>query len=233
MNEHSFIGINELAMTERKTRKKPTPSPRQEQILKSAVEIFSRKGYAAATVPEIARLAGVATGTIYIYYPSKRELFVAVIKNLIITTPLLDLIEKLPREKDIGATFKHILQDRFRLIESEPMSRMPSLMGEVQRDPELKALWAKQFLQPFLSQMDGMYRIMTASGKFRPLEPAVAARAVGGLILGFLMLRIMEGESSPINRMPREKVAEEMTKFVLHGLLNDTGEKKIDKEDAL
>lgn len=214
-------------MTARKTREKPT-TRRQEQILNAALEIFARKGYAAATVPEIAESAGVATGTIYIYYPSKRELFVAVIKNFIITNSLLDLIEKLPRDrdKDIGTTFKQIMYNRFDLIENETMSRMPSLMGEVQRDPELKALWNEKFLQPFMVKMDGMYRLMMASGKVRRMEPAVTVRAVGGLILGFLMLRIMEGESSPINRLPQEKVAEEMMNFVFYGLTNEREPKK-------
>jgi AcrR family transcriptional regulator len=208
-------------MAKRKTKKKPTTSPRQEQILKAATEVFSRKGYAAATVPEIARMAGVAVGTIYLYYPSKRELFIAVIKNLIITAPLLDLIKKIPREQDSDLIFKRILQDRFDLIKNEAFSRMPSLMGEVQRDPELKALWNEKFIQPFMAQMDVMFRLMMASGKVRQMEPAVAARAVGGMILGFLMLRIMEGDASPINRLPQKKVVEDLMNFVLHGLTNE------------
>jgi AcrR family transcriptional regulator len=232
MNEHSFINTSEAAMTDKESKKKKITTQRREQILKAGMEVFSRKGYAAATIPEIARAAGIAAGTIYLYYPSKRELFIAVIRNLIITTPLLNLIDKMPGA-DMTVTFRQILQDRFNLIETEPMSRMPSLMGEVQRDPELKALWNEKFLQPFMAQLDGMYRLMMASGKFRRMEPAVAARAVGGLILGFLMLKLMEGEPSPLNRLPQDEVAGELMSFVLYGLLNDTGEKKIDKEDAL
>lgn len=214
-------------MTESKAAAKQT-TPRQEQILKAALEVFTRKGYAAATVPEISRAAGVATGTIYIYYPSKRELFVAVIKNLIITTPLLDLIEKLPkdRDEDIDSTVKRILQDRFDLAQHKAFARMPSLMGEVQRDPELKALWNEKFLQPFMTQMDGIFRLMMASGKVRPMESAVITRAVGGLIIGFLILKIMEGEASPVNRLPQEKVAEELMNFVFYGLSNERIEKK-------
>jgi AcrR family transcriptional regulator len=212
-------------MADSKTRKKRTT--RQGQILKAALEVFSRKGYAAATIPEIARAAGVATGTIYIYYPSKRELFVAVINNFIITTPLLNLIDKIPKDKDIDATFKQIMYNRFDLIDSEPMSRIPSLMGEVQRDPELKALWNEKFLQPFLARMEKFYRLMMVSGKVRQMEPAVITRAVGGLIMGFLILKIMEGEASPINRLPREKVAEELMNFVFYGLTSE-GEPKED-----
>jgi AcrR family transcriptional regulator len=206
-------------MADRKTGEKPA-TKRQKQILNAAMEVFARKGY-AATIPEIARTAGVAAGTIYIYYPSKRDLFVTVIRELIFTTPLRDLIAKLPNDKDISATFKQIMYNRFDLAENKNMSRMPSLMGEVQRDPELKALWNEKFLQPFLSQMDGMFRLMMASGKVRRMEPAVTVRAMGGLILGFIMLRIMEGEASPINHLPREKVAEELMNFVFYGLANE------------
>jgi AcrR family transcriptional regulator len=209
-------------MADKKTKKKGV---RQEQILKAALEVISRKGYAAATMPEIAEAAGVAAGTIYIYYPSKRELFIAVIRNLIITPPLLDLIAKLPRDRDedIGSTFKQIMHNRFDLIDSELISRMPSLMAEVQRDPELKALWNERFLQPFLAQLEDMYQLMMASGKVRQIEPAVTVRAVGGLIMGFLILKIMEGEASPINHLPREKVAEELMNFVFYGLSNERG----------
>ncbi len=206
----------------RQERKERITTIRKQQILDAALSTFSEKGFAAATTAEIAQTAGVAEGTIYNYFRSKRELFIAVIENLIVTVPLLNLIEKLPKG-DIGVTFKHILQNRFRLIESRPMSQMLAMMAEIQRDPELKALWAEKFLQPFLSQLDGMYRIMTAGGKLRSLEPAVAVRAVGGLILGFFILKIMEGEASPLKRLPQEKVVEEMMQFVLHGLLNEKG----------
>jgi AcrR family transcriptional regulator len=213
-------------MADKKTKQKVS---RQEQILKAALEVFTRKGYAAATIPEIARAAGVATGTIYIYYPSKRELFVAVIKNFILTTPLLNLIDKIPKDKEIDATFKQIMQNRFDLIDSEPMSRIPSLMAEVIRDPELKAIWNEKFLQPFLARMENLYRLLLASGKVRQMEPAVTVRAVGGLILGFLILKIMEGEASSINHLPREKVTEELMAFILYGLTNEGKP----KEDAL
>jgi AcrR family transcriptional regulator len=212
----------------RRERKKKVTKMRERQILDAAKAVFSAKGFAMATTAEIAGQAGVAEGTIYNYFPSKHGLFVAVIKDLIITTPLLDLIEKIP-VGDIGATFKQIMLDRFRLVESQTMARIPSLMGEIQRDPELKALWLEQFLQPFLAQMDGMYRFMMASGQFRKMEPAVAVRAIGGLILGFLLLRMMEGEASPLSKMPPEKVAEELVDFVGLGMMNDN-EKNNEKE---
>jgi len=204
-------------MAEKKSRKK-LAEERRGQILKAALAAFMQNGYEAATIPEIAGAAGVAAGTIYLYYPSKRELFVAVIKDFIITAPLLNLLDKLPKG-DINGVLKKILTDRLDLIKNEAFARMPTLMGEVMRDPELKKLWLKEFLQPFLGRIEMGYRMMSATGKFRGLEPAVAVRVVGGMILGFLMLRVMEGDTSPLNKMEQEKIADDIVNLLLNGLL--------------
>jgi AcrR family transcriptional regulator len=221
MNIHSYN--NDEAVSDMKPRGKQTTVKRREQILKAAIEIFSSKGYAAATIPEIARLAGVASGTIYIYYSSKRELFIDVIKNIIITTPLFEFIDRIPQE-NIDIILKNILKDRFELIKNTPVSWIPSLIGEIQRDPELKTLWAEQFIQPFLTRIEEIYRFMTDSERFGRMEPAVAVRAVGGMILGFFMLRIMEGELSPLNVLDQEKVIDDIVNLLLHGLLRGKDE---------
>jgi AcrR family transcriptional regulator len=216
MNVHSFI-IGELAMADRESRKKQVTAQRQEQILKAAMEIFSQKGYAAATIPEIANLAGVATGTIYIYYPSKRELFISVMEGLI-ATPLISIFEKEP-SKEFPVTLTDAVKNRLNFLESDIMARLSSLIGEIQRDPELKALYMEQLLQPFLSRMEGFYRTRIAAGEFRQFEPAVVIRAVGGMVIGSAILKSLEGDASPLSRMPQEKVADELINFLLHGLL--------------
>lgn len=45
---------------------------RKEAVLKAAVKIFSEKGYSAATTSEIAKEAGVAEGTIFRYFKTKK-----------------------------------------------------------------------------------------------------------------------------------------------------------------
>jgi AcrR family transcriptional regulator len=207
-------------MTEKKSRKEKLSEQRRAQILKAALEIFSLKGYEASTVPEIAKAAGVAAGTIYLYYPSKRDLFVAVIKGFVITAPLLNFIGKIP-QGDVSTLLKSIVKERLDLIKNPTFARLPILMGDVQRDPELKALWLKDFLHPFLAQIAPGYAMMTMMGKFRRYDPDVAARLMGGLIIGFLMLKVIEGDISPLNKKDQEKVIEDIVNFMLHGLLND------------
>jgi AcrR family transcriptional regulator len=216
-------------MSARISRKEKKTEERRKQILAAAIDIFTQKGYTAATMPEIAQSAGLAAGTLYLYFPNKRELFIATMKNSIITPPLLDLIGKIPTG-NFTDVFKNIVMDRFALIENKKNAvlRMPALISEIQRDPELKALWLKDFLKPFLGKMEMAYRVLNATGKTRHIEPPVVVRMIGGMIIGFLILRVMEGESSPINKLPPEKVAEEIVEFVLHGLMNQAGKTKKD-----
>lgn len=216
-------------MPEKKLNKKRA-TRRQEQILKAALEIFSRKGYTAATVPEIAREAGVAAGTIYIYYPSKRELFIAVIENLIITIPLFDLFEKVSAE-GFPVIFKSIMQNRLDFVESNNISRLSSLMGEIMRDPELRELYAENLIQPIMSHMEEFYRGQMESGNFRQLDPTVVVRAIGGMVIGLIMLKGMEGENSPLNRLPKDKVADDILSLVLFGLHNQNRTGGVKKED--
>jgi AcrR family transcriptional regulator len=209
----------------REKRKEIVTKQRRQQILDAALSVFSERGFAEATTAEIARTAGIAEGTIYKYFPSKRELFIAVIKNLIITAPLLSLIEKMPKDDD-AAHFKDIFKNRLDLADSDNMTQIGSLIGEIQRDPELKVLWAERFLQPFLSWLEGVYRAKVARGKIRRMNPALTVRIVGSLILGLVMLKNLEGKASPLSRLPQDEVADALANFVLHGLSDDVGKEK-------
>ena len=67
---------------------------RQEEILEAAFEVFAASGYEAARIDDVARKAGIAKGTIYLYFRDKERLFQAVVRTLI---PKFDvLVETLP-----------------------------------------------------------------------------------------------------------------------------------------
>ena len=55
---------------------RPKTEEKRKRILQAAVKVFARKGYFAARVSEIAKKAGVADGTIYLYFKSKEDILV-------------------------------------------------------------------------------------------------------------------------------------------------------------
>ncbi len=53
----------------------------KKRILEASMDVFSRKGYAAANIREIAKTAQISIGTIYIYFKNKEELYQNLIEN--------------------------------------------------------------------------------------------------------------------------------------------------------
>jgi len=212
-------------MVKREIRKKQITERRQEQILKAALTVFTQKGYAAATMPEIARSAGVATGTIYLYYPSKRELFVSVITNSIITVPLLNLLKKI-QTADFAMVFKLIIQNRLNLTEDDKIVQIFTLMSEIQRDGELRTLFVNKLFRPIMDMMEKYYSAGMEEGELNQYEPSILVRAIGGMIIGILMMKTMEGKAGPLSQLPQEKVSGEIVRFILNGLMADTTRNK-------
>jgi len=64
-----------------KTRQEALSEFRCGEILEAARTVFASKGFADATVEEIADAAGVAKGTVYLYFPSKRDIYLEALKT--------------------------------------------------------------------------------------------------------------------------------------------------------
>lgn len=203
---------------DRESRKKLITEQRQKQILKAALEAFASKGYTAATIPAIAKSAGIAAGTIYLYYPSKRDLFIAVIESLMIA-PLSNIFKQAPSE-DFQVTMNEVLKDRMRFLKGDLLPGFTSLIGDIQRDPELRILYLTKILRPFMTGMEEFYTKRINSGEFRQMEPALAVRLVGSIIIGLTLLKNLEGTSSPLNKLTEEKLTTETKNFIIFGLNN-------------
>ncbi len=78
-----------MGIKERKEREKEA---RREEIIDAAEKIFFGKGLAASTMDEIAEAAELSKGTLYLYYPSKEDLFLAVCLRG--TTKMYSMFEK-------------------------------------------------------------------------------------------------------------------------------------------
>jgi AcrR family transcriptional regulator len=65
----------------RPTKKQVVTEFRHRAILDAAHQVFAARGFESASVDEIARLAGVAKGTLYLYYPSKEAIYRAALRG--------------------------------------------------------------------------------------------------------------------------------------------------------
>src|SRR3954471_1830705 len=79
MNIHS---VAMPASASARRRPIPTASPaKRDAILRAAIDVFAERGYFNAQVADVARAAGVAAGTVYLYYKNKDHLLVSIFER--------------------------------------------------------------------------------------------------------------------------------------------------------
>jgi AcrR family transcriptional regulator len=203
-------------MVTKKERKELTAKPKKEQILDAALAVFSRKGFGEATIPDIAHEAGVAVGTIYTYYQSKHDLLVSIIERYVVTESLVKLWGQQPKTKDIKF-ITSLLEDRIDLG-FENADRLLFLFSEIQRDPESRQQYIERVVRPMLALIGKYLESRIVSGTFRPLNVNIIARAIVGIVIGFMVLYRLEGEAGECYGIRQQELATELANFVLRGL---------------
>jgi TetR/AcrR family fatty acid metabolism transcriptional regulator len=65
----------------RRSKPEPTLGPKRDALLRAAIDVFAERGYFNAQVADVARVAGVAAGTVYLYFRSKDDLLVSIFER--------------------------------------------------------------------------------------------------------------------------------------------------------
>jgi TetR/AcrR family fatty acid metabolism transcriptional regulator len=70
------MNIHSVALTA--VSRRDSPGPKRDAILRAAIDVFAERGFFSAQVADVARAAGVAAGTVYLYFKSKDDLLVSI-----------------------------------------------------------------------------------------------------------------------------------------------------------
>ncbi len=187
---------------------------KRERILKAAIKVFARKGFYAARVSEIAKAAGVADGTIYLYFRNKDDVLTSVFESRI--TRLVEVLRDIVGS---GGSF----EDRFRRIVELQLGVLEGrreLAEVVTVNLRQSSKLLKQFAAPFFVQylevMAGLVSDAQQAGVVRAdVSPRVVARALWGALDGIaLTWAIGGGEPGQLAR-----AAPQVASVFLDGLL--------------
>lgn len=214
MNERSVIKPRVQVGNKRRTKGELTEQ-RRKQILDAALAVFSRKGYGESTIPDIACEGGVAVGTIYNYYQSKRDILLSALASNVLSQPFLDLMEQ--PESDDRSFFRALVLERQSML-SQNADKLLFMIGEVCRDQEFRRRWVQRVVQPAFKQAVKRVRSRIESGAFRPMEAEITVRALAGMGIGFAVLAMIEGEDSPCRGVPVEELAAQLADIALMGV---------------
>jgi TetR/AcrR family transcriptional regulator, fatty acid metabolism regulator protein len=90
-----------------------------QQIIEAAVRVFARRGYYNSRVSDIAREAGIAAGTIYLYFKTKDEILVTLFRDKM--AEFVDSLRKaIAGERDAASKVRTLVRLHFSLLEKDP-----------------------------------------------------------------------------------------------------------------
>ena len=146
-------------------RRKPRSSERREAILAAALDEFSSRGFEAARLEDVARRAGVAKGTIYLYFRDKENLFQELIRTML--TPLVGTIEAMGQADVPLPMLADRIVDLFvsQVYETRRKDVVRLMISEGRRFPKLAEFYYREVLSRIIAAVRALLRRAAARGE--------------------------------------------------------------------
>jgi AcrR family transcriptional regulator len=164
---------------------------RREAILSAALDEFSARGFASARLDDIAERAGVAKGTIYLYFADKEALFQDIVRTMIV--PVVAVVEHAPPpDMPIRAVLENLIDVFVREVYGTRRGDVIRLMmNEGPRFPALAEFYYRNVVERALTAMRGLLQRAIAKGELKDerllqfpqllVTPVIFAIVWGGL----------------------------------------------------
>ena len=154
---------------------------KRERILAAAERVFAKRGFFAARVSEIAKDAGVADGTIYLYFKSKDDVLISLFESRMeqVNRTLQAAIASVTKPVDQLRAF---IRAYLKLVHDEPAAAEVLTIELRQSSKFMKEYENPQFAD-FLRTLGGIIAAGQTGGDFDSSIPShIAARMIFGLI---------------------------------------------------
>jgi len=150
---------------QRKEARKASSSDKRAAILAAALDEFSESGFAAARLDDVARRAGVAKGTIYLYFRDKESLFQELIREML--TPLVGNIEALGQaDLPLAKLADHFIDVFVREVyETRRKDVIRLMVAEGRRFPKLAEFYYREVLARIISAVRALLKRAAARGE--------------------------------------------------------------------
>ena len=186
---------------------------RRNQILDAATTVFAEKGFHDATIRQVAKRAGIADGTIYLYFKNKDDLLLGILDRL-------NESEQRPHDfaQAMQGDFEEFLTAYLRhrlVLMDENYETFQAALPDLLANRKLGERYWKDIAEPSFKLAERFFQVSVEQGDVKPIEIPLAIRMVGGLFLGLLVLRML-GDTELTQQWDR--LPELTAEMLLHGL---------------
>jgi AcrR family transcriptional regulator len=198
----------------RQRRKEARPS----EIVAAATEVFAERGFGAAKLEEVASRAGVAKGTVFVYFPTKQDLFRAVARSVLSSN--LSRLESAARDLDRPLSeFVPILLGQAALVgESRVAAVIRLLIAEARTFPDLAQVWHDEVLSKVLGLVTSAIERAQARGEIKAGNARLYAFSImGPMLAGVVFREVFQATGTQLPDL--RELATQHAKTIVHGML--------------
>ncbi|MEN1967727.1 TetR/AcrR family transcriptional regulator [Lentibacillus sp. N15] len=195
-------------------------TPKQIRILEAAIQLIAEKGYAATSTSEIAAKAGVAEGTIFRHYRTKKELLMSIVHPVIARFAVPVFAEKFVddvfrrQHKHFEDFLYAFIKNRFAFVQANvPLIKI--LVQEVAFHPELQAALKQNSLEKVIPALQQTLDFYKAEGELRDMANDQIIRMIAPTVLGFLFTRFIV---QPDRDWDDEAEIKQTISYLMHGI---------------
>ena len=209
-NSNSVEPERELSAVEQRQQQK------HDQIIDAALEVFVRDGFSAAKTDDIAAQAGVAKGTLYLYFDSKEAIFREAIRTRIL--PVVQQMRQLTERFDGSA--EELLRFQMsnfyqRVIGSERVKILRLMLAEGSRFPDIAKYYFDNVIQVGMQSLRRTIELGIERGEFRRPEGELYPLSIAGPALMAGVMRTVFDQQMQIDL---KQAYESHIDMVLHAL---------------
>jgi TetR/AcrR family transcriptional regulator len=200
----------------RERRKEARPG----ELLDAALDLFVEKGFAATRSEEVAARAGVSKGTLFLYFPSKEELFKAVVRE--------NMSGRFAEWQEEFETFEGTTADMVRYcmrvwwerIGATRASGITKLMiSEARNFPELAAFYQQEVIRPGTDLVKRILQRGIDRGEFGPIDVEYAVFGIVAPMIFLIMMKHSLGACAPQDyQLDPEHYVQTQVEMLLQGL---------------
>ncbi|SFA48309.1 transcriptional regulator, TetR family [Parageobacillus thermantarcticus] len=200
-------------------------SEKQIKILQAAIEMFAEKGYAATSTSEIAKRAGVAEGTIFRHYKTKKDLLLAIVTPTLFKSVAPFLAKEFVKEvfesqyQSYEDFIRALLRNRYQFVKKYlPAIRV--FWQEIAFHAEIKEQFQRIFTTHVYQKFKQIVEHFQEKGELTAIPVDSVIRMTITTIAGFLLTRFIV---LPDYDWDDEAEMERTVQFLMHGLSKKDG----------
>ena len=201
----------------RKTSRVPS-TERRPQILRAATELFAQQGFNGTTTREIADRVGVKETILFRLFPSKRDLYWAVIDAKTRSTSGRKQLEaQLDSDMDERKMFTTIARDILeRNLKDSTLTRLLLFSGLEEHG--LSERFFQTYIAEYYKVLASYVRRRIREGAYRSVEPMLSARGFLGMVFNYFLIQELFGAHRH-HKFDIKEVSETLTDIWLNGML--------------